>query len=343
MFKTMRDSWLDWCRVFAICTIVLTHCVEQFYPLSIVSSCSSWHKILVVVLFTIGRLGVPVFLFLTGYLLPSRHEIVSAKDYWQFIRKKWMPLFVCVEIWICIYGLIFVTFSKNVHWYDILRWMIFNRSVPLSHWWYMPMILGAYLGVPLLSVIKNGLGRQFILGATIISMFVHVFRPLIHVGFLDLCFVGDCYFTYMLWGYVTYLYREAIFKFLRKPIVSYGLIILFALNFLACLYYQIGRGKTTFIWYSAPCLITAGMMVPLIMRTLASINLSFLTILSIDSFGIYLVHNLVLKTLKPLFSICDIGWLRCLSAWLISMTASIIVVVMFNRLPRIRRYLFLIK
>jgi len=343
MAKTERDCWLDWCRVFAICTIVLTHCVEQFYPLSVVTSCSYEHKIFVIFLFTIGRLGVPVFLFLSGYLLPSRHVITCEDDYWQFIRKKWIPLFVCVEIWILIYGLILFVYSREIHWYDILRWMIFNRFIPLSHWWYMPMILGTYLAVPLLSLISKGLGRKFILSATIISTFVYVVRPMIHVCVLDFSFVGDCYFTYILWGYTVCLYREKIFEYLRKPIIVIGLFLLFALNIVVCLYYQIGSGIPSFIWYSAPCLITAGMVVPLLLRTLPGVKLSFLVTVSINSFGVYFLHNLVLKALKPLFSLCTNGFLRCLVAWIIAMTVSLSVMAILNRFPKIRRTIFLIK
>lgn len=337
----VRDAWLDWCRLFAISAVVLTHCVEQYYPLSVIVTLPPAQKLPALILFTIGRLGVPVFLFLSGYLIPSRHEIECVGDYCKFIKRKWLPLFVCVELWIGIYGAVFLVGSDNVRWLDVIRWMLFNRSVPLSHWWYVPMILGVYLGIPLLSVLKKALGRSFILWLLAVSVLTHVFRPIAHIGFIDLSFVGDCYFTYIIFGYLACLYGEVVSHCMEKRLVRTGIWCLFFVNVVVCLYCQIRGG--IFLWYSAPCLITAGMIVPLVLKTLSDYRCSFVSLVSVSSFGIYLLHNLILKSLHGLlFGIAE-GWLRCALSWGIAMGVSLTVVAGVRRIPTCSRILFLIK
>ena len=331
----VRDAWLDWCRLFAVSAIVLTHCVEQFYPLSA--------KPPALLLFTIGRLGVPVFLFLSGYLLPSRYEIKCREDYLLFVVKKWLPLFLCVEIWIVIYGVNFLIVSDNVRWFDVIRWMLFNQMVPLSHWWYMPMILGAYLGIPLLSVFKNVLGRSFVVWLFAVSAFAHILKYVLRVGFVDLSFVGDCYFTYIIFGYLVCLYRESAFRWIAMRMVRIGIWGLFLVNVAVCLYWQIGRGRTKFIWYSAPCLITAGLMVPLLLKTFPNCRCSWVSFVSIASFGVYLLHNLILSHMRVLLSGIDPGYVRCALAWGIAMGISLAIVALSRRIPIVSRLLFLVK
>lgn len=339
----VRDAWLDWCRLFAISAVVLTHCVEQFYPLSVITPLPFVEKLPALILFTVGRLGVPVFLFLSGYLIPSRHEIKCAADYCKFIKRKWLPLFICAELWVGIYGVTFLIGSDDVHWHDVIRWMLFNRSVPLSHWWYVPMILGAYLGMPLLSALRNAFGRSSILWLFAASVFTHVFRRVVHIGFIDLSFVGDCYFTYIIFGYLACLYTEVVSHCMDKRLVRIGIGCLLGMNIVACLYYQIRGGRMVFIWYSSPGLITAGLMVPLVLKTLSNCRCTLVSFVSVASFGIYLLHNLILKSLHGLlFGIAE-GWLRCALSWGIAMGVSVTVVAVVRRIPTCSRILFLIK
>lgn len=270
-------------------------------------------------------------------------EAKCAGDYCKFIKRKWLPLFVCVELWVGIYGVAFLVGSNNVHWLDVLRWMLFNRSVPLSHWWYVPMILGAYLGIPLLSVLKNALGRSSILWIFVASAFLHVIRPVVHLGFIDMSFVGDCYFTYIIFGYVVYLYDQVVSRYMANRMVRIVIVGLFLANVAVCFYYQVMGGRMKFIWYSAPCLITAGLIVPLVLKTLSECRCSLVSVVSVSSFGIYLLHNLILKGLHGLFLGVAEGWLRCALSWGIAMGVSLTVVAVVRRIPTCSRILFLMK
>ncbi len=69
-----RIEWLDFARMIAIILVVLCHAVENVYALKLdyISSISVQSKIFVFTAFTLGRIGVPFFLMISGYLLLDR-------------------------------------------------------------------------------------------------------------------------------------------------------------------------------------------------------------------------------------------------------------------------------
>ena len=84
-----RIASLDFIRLFAILTVILVHCVEQNYPMNaeILNSYSVASQVIATTLFCIGRLGVPLFLFLTGYLLLGKPY--SEQQVIGFYTKKY--------------------------------------------------------------------------------------------------------------------------------------------------------------------------------------------------------------------------------------------------------------
>ena len=74
MKKSQRYYWLDYCRSLAILFVIVVHTTESVYFFNQVSfeNYSSSRHVLMFTLFTLGRLGVPLFLFITGYLLLDR-------------------------------------------------------------------------------------------------------------------------------------------------------------------------------------------------------------------------------------------------------------------------------
>lgn len=80
MERRERDKVIDLARAFAIICVILTHTTETTYQLQAEAVWGGKHiKLLALSLFAIGRLGVPIFLFLTGYLLLDR-EIFNEKN-----------------------------------------------------------------------------------------------------------------------------------------------------------------------------------------------------------------------------------------------------------------------
>ena len=80
MENKLRIGFLDVVRTVAICLVVFNHCVEvvfrnpregifYFMDYNTLIHLATKTRISILAGFTLGRLGVPLFLFLTGYLV----------------------------------------------------------------------------------------------------------------------------------------------------------------------------------------------------------------------------------------------------------------------------------
>lgn len=88
-----RIIFLEIARVFAIVSVVLCHAVEYIYQFNNIQShiaLSIQAKLFKTIVFTIGRLGVPIFLMISGYLLLNRNY-ENDESVKIFIRKIYCP------------------------------------------------------------------------------------------------------------------------------------------------------------------------------------------------------------------------------------------------------------
>ena len=71
MSSKTRIKWLDGVRALAVLSVVLCHCTEAIYRINAADmlKLSPLSETAAVVYFTAGRLGVPFFLMISGYLL----------------------------------------------------------------------------------------------------------------------------------------------------------------------------------------------------------------------------------------------------------------------------------
>lgn len=154
MNQKKRIAYLDLIRSIAIILVVLCHATESpaFYSGTDIVTMPFKIQLLVFLLFTLGRMGVPLFLFLSGFLLlPRKYDSENCLKFW---KNKCLPLLVTTEIWIVIYNVFLAWFDgSGVHWTNMLRNMLFLSATGLSHVWYLPMILGLYLCIPFVSIV----------------------------------------------------------------------------------------------------------------------------------------------------------------------------------------------
>ena len=103
MNKT-RIQWIDFARVLAILTVVFCHCLDNIYHIidpNVVTTLSISSKIFVFGGYAIGRLGVPFFLMITGYLLLDR--VYDSEKITGFWSRNCKHLLICTIIW-CVYA-----------------------------------------------------------------------------------------------------------------------------------------------------------------------------------------------------------------------------------------------
>lgn len=132
-----RVIWIDWARALAILAVVLCHSTEAIYGLNVnavvdnVGDMTLSSQITAFCLFTTGRLGVPLFLFMSGYLMLDRsYDKDACLGFW---KTKWLGLLVATEVWLVLYDLFFcwtnsafslIGLIKNMLFWSLLRWGI---------------------------------------------------------------------------------------------------------------------------------------------------------------------------------------------------------------------------
>lgn len=267
-----RRSWIDCARICAIFCVVLCHAVENFYGSVIRGEAQVGGGLWFAenTLFTIGRLGVPLFLAISGALLLER-ELTPGR----FYRKSLLPLFVTTEIWIVLNYFFACVFQGMVFRLpDLISEMCFLRTLELSHMWYMPMILGIYLVLPFLSVIaRSATDMKAFRLPYLIGIFAFVLIPTVNV-FLseavpggeplkfkpELDFLGGLYGLYLFGGYFITRYRVLEKVKSRYLVLAAGLA--FLLNTAGQYYLYINEyyKSSRLLWYSSFFIFVMGMI-----------------------------------------------------------------------------------
>ena len=297
--------------------------------------------------FTMGRLGVPFFLFLTGYLLLDR-AFDSAK--WQkFFHKNWIHLVITTEIWIILYD-VFLRLFHYQHWSTtrLLKNILFLTPVNMPHIWYMPMIIGLYLFIPLAARGLQNLELQTLrmpLGIISIYAFaVPVFQVLwkdfslgdIH-SLLDYGFTGGVYGLYLLFGF---LIKKGILRNIHTP----PLWALFISAFCATILLQgfsYSRGATYNVWYDCGFLaLSALTLFELFSRMAPHRHIPFLQWLSINSFGLYLIHFPFIMIFSGILKHIPLMLpFKVLLLWCMVLSASCFICHEINKRPSLSRLL----
>ena len=219
-----HNSALDYIRIVATILVVLNHSVEEIYHFNLIyiDSLPTLIKWFCFGVFTLGRIGVPLFLMLSGYLL--LHRTYDYKETILFYKKNVYPLLLTWEIWILIYS-IFLSYYNHVPfdvWSYILR-ALFLQHADMTHSWYMPMIIGIYLFIPCISEILKRVPDKMILSLMLITYIYCFIVPSINIFVecltgislstqLDLNYSGGTYGIYLLLGYFARKWNDKIAK-----------------------------------------------------------------------------------------------------------------------------------
>lgn len=126
----VRLSSVDTARAIAICTVVFIHASEKTRP---IASWTLLDNILVPLFTTIGRIGVPVFLILTGFLVLPRLNKSGVR---RFYRRNFLPLAVSFEIW-------------NLAVFIVRRFIASDNSLTFRQYVLASLLIGKEIDVPL--------------------------------------------------------------------------------------------------------------------------------------------------------------------------------------------------
>ncbi len=350
---------LDVARTFAITTVVLCHAVELIYSMNLDGwlQASRLTKIFRTVAFTTGRLGVPIFLFLTGYLLLSR-TYKSERDVKKFYKKNLLPIVLTTEIWIIIYN-IFMSIYNNTNFSIILlvKQMLFLEKVNLMNTWYMPMIIGIYIVIPYLSnilhsfplkTLKLPLFLVFIICFIMptVNLILEVYGLELYSSILNISFLGGTYGLYIIVGY------GLIHNKKLRNISTFSVIVLSIISFgLACAVqlFRYIRYMPYNIWYDSPFIFICSLFLfELFMRIktekLPNVVNTFFTYISKISLSIYFIHIIVEMLLQPYIQRLAISnFIKLFILFSISFIITILISWSTSKIKLVKNKVLLIK
>ena len=136
-----REVWLDFLRVTACFLVMTVHSTEPFYlggegTLVQSSADAFW----VSVFEGLARCCVPLFVMISGYLqLPLHHSTG------EFFRRRAIRIVVPMVIWTVVYALVWGHPVAN------FKGLLLNFNYAAGHLWFVYMLLGLYLIMPVLS------------------------------------------------------------------------------------------------------------------------------------------------------------------------------------------------
>lgn len=97
-----------------------------------------------------SKVGVPLFLIISGYLMLDRDY--TGPKLKRFLMHNYLPMFVSFECWCAIAFLSHFAANRTLQTVaDFLRTMLFIDEPAMIHFWYMQMLLGIYLLIPVLA------------------------------------------------------------------------------------------------------------------------------------------------------------------------------------------------
>lgn len=345
-----RICWLDFARCFAIISVVLVHSTEGVYPFNLdaMAEVEFSRKIFTFTLLTLGRLGVPIFLFATGYLLLDREYTTETTV--RFWKKSLLGLLLTTEIWMIIYQ-IFETWFRGREWsiWILLENMLFLRKADISHFWYMPTILGLYLFIPFVAIALKRMDKKLLVVPVLIGFAYLFVVPVMNVlldmsgaekvsGQLTLEFSGGVYGIYLIIGY---LVKKEGFKKIRSTVL-WGVFTVCFVSTVCLQLFAYSREYKYNVWYNCAFLFAAGVCLFELFSRLTIKENSLVKNLAKCSFGIYLIHNPI-RMMFVRYLHLDSNVVKIAVVFTLTFLISWLMVHVIGKIPKAGKVLFYMK
>lgn len=305
--STNRIIFLDWLRAIACLMVMVVHASECIYSndysFSFPSELGRWSVCLIN---GFVRPAVPLFLIASAYLL-----VPLKTDTKTFFHKRFMRVVIPLIVWLIIYAVLPVLWGEyNTE--DVknnVSQILINFIPRASHLWFVYMILGIYLIMPVISPWLERVSRREEEAFLIIWLFTTLFWHA-HEIFGDI--FGECWWNpfplfYYVSGYVGYVimahYIRTYLNWSMKKTL-YIAFPCFLVGYLFCVWSFYTRSFTVeavrqleLSWQTtsiAPVLMSFGAFMLIKKINYSGRVFNMVRNISIMSYGMYLMHMLIL-------------------------------------------------
>lgn len=343
--KKERIVYLDYLRVFALLSVILLHVSAQFWHDADVNS-HVWRVFNIYD--SISRLGVPVFVMISGALLIPR-DIPIKKLY----SKNILRMVTAYIVWNGFYCLIHT---------DGIRAAVKMFVFGYGHLWFIPMIIGIYMCLPFLKGIANNetLLKYFLVLGLIFAFLIPQSVTLckdfggekLNILFEGLDKTVNNMYFHMVLGYPFYFLLGHLLN--TAEIKKGTRMIFYALGIAGCLL-TIYLDLAMAVKYQMPYSTYYGEFTVNVMLESVAVFVLFKSIpfpsdsiykpivkLSECSFGAYLVHMFVIEQLQVRFGITTLSFEPLYSVPAITIAVFVIasiISVILHYMPIVNKYL----
>lgn len=295
-----RDAGLDLLRVMAVVAVVWLHASSQRF----VEAFPTAEWTVRVCYDALSRWCVPVFLMISGALFLRHDRTISLR---HLFGKNVLRIVVAFLVWSYVYSFVKINAGPPSKSFSILM------AGP-SHFWYLKMILGIYIAVPVFRAIaaSRRAEQYFIVLAIVVAHLIPFTlsvmknltgQPWVATlqGFYNSLYlnVAAGYGGYFVMGHYLHTYRPS--ARMRKVYYALGLVALLAMvgGTIACSHHM-GKAVNWFINYLTPTVLGLSVAV-FVLFTVRPWQVGgraqwWLTTAARLSFGVYLVHVLYIRT-----------------------------------------------
>lgn len=340
-----RKNYLDYLRILSAFSVVVLHVSAQnWYSADIYGF--EWNMFNIYD--SIFRFGVPVFVMISGALMLDK-DINIKKLY----SKNILRLIVSFLVWSTIYGI-----NYRLGFKDTIKVILLGHF----HMWYIFLIIGIYILVPVFSLIAQN--EKVLKYSLIVFLALGIFIPTVYslindFGKGSLCsfassFIYDIqrmspeafigYPGFFLLGY--YLDKKEFSIKQRIALYIAGIIGVLATILLTV---SVSRLQNTpsETYYSGFMINVFLVVVALFVgfkyafKNRAKEN-RFIKYLSVSCYGVYLVHPFVMESIDKYLGVNTLSFNTVLSVPILSLIIfllSMLISMILNRIPKINKYI----
>lgn len=150
MLTMDREKWIDWMRVAACLMVMVVHSTEPFYlggegSRILTEGDAYWSSFFD----SFVRACVPLFVVASSYLQFPLHYSTG-----EFLRRRALRVLVPFLCWSIVYAL---AWGEPV---DNFRSLLLNFNYAAGHLWFVYMLVGIYLLMPMLSPWAERVGKR---------------------------------------------------------------------------------------------------------------------------------------------------------------------------------------
>lgn len=340
--KNTRITYLDILNVIAIIAVIALHCngIVHGNP-----NTRAWNTSLIVE--CICYFAVPLFCMLSGATLMNYREKYDTKT---FFKKRFIKVLVPFAFWAIIMFIWKIHIIKTIPNINGLKnWInAFFQNKEESTYYFMYSILGIYLTMPILSLLTEKKHRKT-LWFTVVLYFI--FNSLIPnvLNLFEITYNTNTqvllggYIIFVILGYL--LSTEELSR--NKRIIIYifaiiGVLYRFFTTYIMSKEYGYVI-KTTWGYTSWHSILLAS-SVFIFIKQLFTVKISLsakkaklVSKISSCSFGIYLIHQIVMYYEKTIFSINTASWEWRTMGVIITYIISLIIVFSMKKIPIVKK------